>query len=326
MSAATVPMWREIQKTNFTSLDQLAQYLQLSQDQHDLLCNRPSFPLNLPRRLAEKIQKKTLNDPILLQFVPLKQELVSSQGFCLSPTQDESFSKTPKMLQKYNKRALLITTSACAMHCRFCFRQNYPYEVTQKIFDQELLLIEQDPSLMEIILSGGDTLSLSDRALSELITRIEAIEHIKIVRFHTRFPIGIPERITENFLKIFQHRRLQFIFVVHVNHPKELDQDVIFYLKQLQQLCIPILNHTVLLKDVNDDLNTMVELNTALVCAGIIPYYLNQLDKVQGSAHFEVTIDRGKELITQMRKHLPGYAVPRYIEEIPGRPHKTVLL
>ena len=326
MLPSSAPDWRDIQKTNFSNLDALADFLELSAAQKNQLINRPSFPLNLPRRLAQKIEKKTLNDPLLKQFVGLKEELEISEGFCSSPTQDENFSKTSKLLQKYNKRALLITTSACAMHCRFCFRQNYPYDISKKTFTEELKLISDDPSLMEIILSGGDPLSLSDRALNDLINAIENISHIKIVRFHTRFPIGIPERISEDFLKIFQHRRLQFIFVVHINHPKELDEDVSFHLKRLNKLGIPLLNHTVLLQDINDTLETMIELNTKLILAGIMPYYLNQLDKVQGSAHFEVAFEKGKVLIEEMRKHLPGYAVPRYIQEIPGKPHKTVLL
>jgi EF-P beta-lysylation protein EpmB len=326
MLSNTTSLWREIQKNNFSNLEALAVFLELTSEQTQQLINRSNFPLNLPLRLAEKIEKQTLSDPILKQFVGVKEELATSEGFCLSPTQDEVFSKTSKLLQKYNKRALLITTSACAMHCRFCFRQNYPYEVSKKSFSEELALIAGDSNLIEIILSGGDPLSLSDRVLNELINDLENIPHLQIVRLHTRFPIGIPERISSEFLKIFEHRRLQFIFVVHINHPKELDKDVSRHLKLLQQLGIPLLNHTVLLKDINDNLNTMIELNTKLVLSGIMPYYLNQLDKVQGSAHFEVPVETGKFLIEKMREHLPGYAVPRYIQEIPGKAHKTVLL
>jgi EF-P beta-lysylation protein EpmB len=326
MLSNTTSLWREIQKNNFSNLEALADFLELTHEQRQQLINRSNFPLNLPLRLAEKIEKQTLSDPILKQFIGIKEELEISEGFCLSPTQDENFSKTSKLLQKYNKRALLITTSACVMHCRFCFRQNYPYEVSKKKFSEELELIAGDSSLIEIILSGGDPLSLSDRVLNELINHLENIPHLQIVRLHTRFPIGIPERISPEFLKIFEHRRLQFIFVVHINHPKELDKDVSRHLKLVQQLGIPVLNHSVLLKDINDDLDTMIELNTKLILSGIIPYYLNQLDKVQGSAHFEVPLKTGKFLIEKMREHLPGYAVPRYIQEIPGKTHKTVLL
>lgn len=326
MVSTCAPLWRTIQKSNFTDIEELASFLELSCEQKLELVDRPNFPLNVPRRLAAKMQKKTLDDPLLLQFVGLKKELEITEGFCLSPTQDESFCKTSKLLQKYKGRALIITTSACAMHCRFCFRQNYPYELSKKVFSEELALIEQDSSLTEIILSGGDPLSLSDRVLNELIDSIEKIPHIKIIRFHTRFPIGIPERISEDFLKIFQHRKVQFVFVVHTNHPLELDPEVVSHLKLLQSLGIPLLNHTVLLKGVNDSLETMVELCQQLIYAGIIPYYLNQLDKVQGSAHFEVPFAQGKMLIEKMRTLLPGYAVPRYIQEIPGKSHKTLLV
>jgi len=326
MSSHDVPLWRKIQRDNFTNLDKLAEFLELSERQASQLCHRKHFPLQLPRRLAEKIRKKTLDDPVLRQFVPLQEEQEIAQGFCLHPTQDVLFSKTPCLLKKYEKRALLITTSACAMHCRFCFRQNYPYDAADKLFDKEIQLIAEDSSLIEIILSGGDPLSLSDRQLANLIARLQAISHLKLLRFHTRFPIGIPERITEEFLAIVAKTSLQVIFVSHINHPLELDQEVQEALHKIHRLGIPLLNHTVLLKGVNDSLQTLVELNLALVQAGIIPYYLNQLDKVQGSAHFEVEKEKGLLLCKQLKESLPGYAVPRYIQEIPGESHKTILM
>lgn len=322
---AAAPIWRVIQKSNFTNLDILCEFLELSQEQKSFLVAKPKFPLNLPYRLAKKIRKSTLDDPILKQFVPLKEELNISDNFTISPTKDECFSKTAKLLKKYEKRALLITTSACAMHCRFCFRQNYPYETKDKLFHDELEIIKEDTSLIEIILSGGDPLSLSDEILKELISNLDEIQHLKILRFHTRFPIGIPERITESFLEILKSSRLQILFVTHINHPLELDSEVVSHLKSVQKLGIPILNHTVLLKDVNDDIATLTELNLALIKAGILPYYLNQLDKVQGCMHFEVSIEKGEELVKELRENLPGYAVPRYIEEIPGKKHKSLI-
>ncbi len=317
------PLWRAIQKENFHKLEDLMCFLELSPKKRAKLLNNPRFPLNLPRRLAAKIQKNTINDPIFRQFIALKEETSITKNFCSSPTEDEQFSKTPQLLQKYKGRVLLLVTSACAMHCRFCFRQNYPYDSSDKSYDKELAIIAKDPSILEIILSGGDPLSLSDAALQNLMTKIEAISHIKIVRFHTRFPIGIPERITENFLQIFRNSRLQFIFILHVNHPLELDEDVTASIKKIQILGIPTLTHTVLLKGVNDNLDTLLKLNTQLISHGILPYYLNQLDKIQGSAHFEVSKRKGKELCRLLRENLPGYAIPLYIEEIPFKGHKT---
>jgi EF-P beta-lysylation protein EpmB len=324
-NSSTSLSWRMIQKSSFTNLSALCEFLELSEEDRTSLIVRPKFPLNLPYRLAKKIKKGTLNDPILKQFVPLNDELNLSSNFTISPTKDECFSKTAKLLKKYERRALLITTSACAMHCRFCFRQNYPYETKDKVFREELEIIKEDTSLVEIILSGGDPLSLSDEILKELIGELDKIEHLKILRFHTRFPIGIPERITESFLEVLSSTRLQVIFVTHINHPLELDSDVAFHLKKVQKLGIPILNHTVLLKDVNDDITTLTELNLSLIKAGILPYYLNQLDKVQGCMHFEVSIEKGEQLVKELRENLPGYAVPRYIEEIPGKKHKSLI-
>jgi EF-P beta-lysylation protein EpmB len=321
MSTA-LPMWRKIQKENFHHLKDLAHFLELSVDQQNTLLNTPSFPLNLPRRLAAKIQKKTLDDPLLKQFVALKEEASITEGFCPQPTQDELFSQTPQLLKKYEKRALLVTTSACAMHCRFCFRKNYPYDNKNKSFEKELALLAEDSSLVEVILSGGDPLSLSDAQLKHLIQNIEAIRHIKILRFHSRFPIGIPERITEDFLQILKNTSLQVIFITHINHPLELDSEVVESLKKIQCLGIPMLNQTVLLKGINDSLETLIELNLVLIRSGVIPYYLHQLDKVQGCAHFEVDRDKGIMFCEQLRDHLPGYAVPRYVEEIPGKKSK----
>lgn len=320
------PKWREIQRQNFTQLPKLIEFLELSDIDKEKILSRPTFALNLPLRLAQKVQKGTLNDPILRQFIPLIDELVIKEGFISSPTEDLEFSKTKKLLKKYRKRALLVTTSACVMNCRFCFRQNYPYETDKKNFFDELEIIKKDSSLNEIILSGGDPLSLSDDVLTSLIDQLEQIDHLKILRFHTRFPIGIPERISKELIEILKNRRLQIVFVIHTNHPLELDDDVTYHLKELQKIGIPILNHTVLLKDVNDNLETLIDLNMKLICFGAIPYYLNQLDKVKGSSHFEVDKEKGKELIDGLRKHLPGYAVPRYIEEIPGRDFKTPIM
>lgn len=318
--------WRQIQKTNFTEIESLSDFLELSFEQRQKLSQRPSFPLNLPRRLASKIQKGTLDDPIFRQFVPLLEEEVLDARFLASPVCDESFQKTSKLLQKYKGRVLLIPTSACAMNCRFCFRQNYPYNTeSKKNFEQELEFIKNDPSLFEVIISGGDPLSLSDEVLKNLIQDLENIPHVKILRFHTRFLMGIPERITDSFLDILKNTRLQVVFITHCNHAKELDEDVQRALKTLKQLGVTLLSHTVLLKGVNDDFETLHALFQKLIFSGVMPYYLNQLDLVKGSAHFEVLEEKGLNLMKQLRESLPGYAVPKYIREVPHEKSKTLL-
>ncbi len=313
--------WREIQKTNFRSLEKLAAFLEVDPEQ---LSSSPRFALNLPLRLAKKIEKNSLSDPLFRQFVPLPEENEKLPNFSSDPVQDASFCKTDKLLQKYQGRALILTTSACAMHCRFCFRQNFDY-AEKSAFEEEIALIQKDPTIAEIILSGGDPLSLSDRVLSSLLKSLSAIEHIKVIRFHTRFPIGIPERIDESFLSILASSTKQIVFVLHANHPTEFDADVFSSLKTIQKLGIPTLLQTVLLKGVNDDLSTLQALFELSSQNGIIPYYLHQLDRVAGSAHFEVSTEKGKELIERLRAFLPGYAIPSYVQEIPKEKNKTPL-
>lgn len=317
-----IPRWKQLLRTNFVELIKLADHLQLSEAQRIQLLERPRFVLNLPKRIADKINKNDLNDPLLKQFLPLKQETVKALNFVEDPVGDSACRKGHKLLHKYQGRVLLVCTSACAMHCRYCFRQNFDYHIEHKGFAEELQLIAEDPLINEVILSGGDPLSLDNRILSNLITDLALIPHLKKVRFHTRFPIGIPERIDEGFLDILQSSRLQIWFVIHSNHARELDDDVLAALKRIQKLGIPVLNQAVLLKGVNDCVDVLVELFSLLVDYGIQPYYLHQLDRVQGTSHFEVDEMQGKKLMEAIAQKLPGYAVPRYVKEIPGMPGK----
>ncbi len=325
MTFRSPPLWRKIQKENFTHWEKLADFLELSDAHRQNLILRPRFPLNLPKRLAEKIQKSTLDDPILKQFVPLQEELLPTPGYLDEPLQDTSFRKTKKILHKYDGRALLLATSACAMHCRFCFRKNFPYETETIDFTQDLNYILQEKSINEIILSGGDPLSLNDTQLDTLFQAFDTMPHIKRIRFHSRFPIGIPERIDISFLQILKNSSKQIVFIIHCNHPKELDKDVASSLKKIQKIGIPILNQSVLLQGVNDNEQTLLELSETLVQAGILPYYLHVLDPVEGSAHFHVTDARAHELIQHLQKHTSGYAVPRLVREVPGMLSKQVL-
>lgn len=315
--------WRKIQRTNFTSLDDLSSYLELEESNRQLLLKKSAFILNLPRRLASKIQKNCLTDPILKQFVPTLEEEKKTLGFLSDPVGDTLVQCSPKLLHKYKGRALLVSTGACAMHCRYCFRKNYPYETENKTYEKELDLLRQDDSVEEIILSGGDPLSLSTESLHNLLAQLQMIPHIKRVRFHTRFPIGIPERIDEEFLDCLKAFSFQYWFVVHVNHPLELDEDVLQSLGKIQKLGIPVLNQAVLLKGVNDSKEVLEALFRKLSNHGILAYYLHQLDRVQGSGHFEVEESRGLELIRYLETVLPGYAVPKYVREISGQASKT---
>ncbi len=317
--------WRQVLKNNFTNWEKLADFLELTPSQREVVLKNPRFILNLPLRLAEKIPKQTLDDPILKQFLPHQMEKEKKIGFRLDPTEDQSFLKSSKLLQKYEGRALLVTTSACAMHCRFCFRQNFPYETERKTYDEELKAIEQDFSLREIILSGGDPLSISNNTLRYLLVRLSGCSHVKRIRFHTRFPIGIPERIDEEFVSLLENLYQQVYFVIHCNHVKELDSDVLESLKRLKKIGVVILNQAVLLKGINDSLEDLYALTEKLVDNGILPYYLHQLDQVQGTSHFEVEVAEGRRLIQALAARTSGYAVPKYVQEIPHRANKTDL-
>lgn len=317
--------WRDLLRHNFTDWTKLADFLHLDAEQRSEIIPSKHFPLNLPLRLAEKIAKGTLDDPILLQFVPRAAESVSQPGFGCDPVGDVSSRKVPKLLHKYRGRALLLCTSACAMHCRYCFRQHFDYAVKDKLFHEELEVLASDPTIHEVILSGGDPLSLSDTHLRSLIHDIAAIPHVRRLRFHTRFPIGIPERIDDHFLRLFDHCRLMVWIVIHANHPRELDDDVVAALWRLHKQGIGLLNQSVLLRGVNDDVEVLAALCERLVDSGVVPYYLHQLDKTQGAAHFEVTEAKGKELIKALAARLPGFAIPKYVREVAGEANKILL-
>ncbi len=318
--------WRQVQRENFTDWRKLLAFLELDEKAAQaIVLTAAQFPLNLPKRLAQKISKGNWEDPILRQFLPTVEELSSSALFVLDPVGDRASCKTPKLLHKYRGRALLICTSACAMHCRYCFRRHFDYAASDKLFEEELNEIAKEPSLSEILLSGGDPLSLSDSQLGGLLEALSAIPHVKRIRFHTRFPMGIPERVDASFLDLLGRCAKQVVFVIHCNHPDEFDEEIFQKLRSIQQMAIPILTQTVLLRGVNDNLETLRALFALLVDHGVIPYYLHQLDKVQGAMHFDVPEEEGKQLVEALGNLLPGYAIPKYVREIPNQPKKTPL-
>lgn len=320
----TLPAWRLLQRKNFANIKALADYLELSEEQRGRLVQNPRFPLQVPLRLAEKMEKGTLDDPLVKQFLPTVDELYLHDSFVQDPVADATFRRSEKLLHKYSGRALILASGACAMHCRYCFRQNFDYS-REGGFQKELEQVAKDKSLSEIILSGGDPLSLSNEVLEGLLEQLNAIPHLQRIRFHTRFPIGIPERIDEELLKLLAGCRKCIYFVIHCNHPRELDECVLERLTAVRKAGCIVLNQAVLLKGVNNSVETLVELAERLVDNGILFYYLHQLDRVAGTAHFEVTESDGKVLIAEMAKQLPGYAVPKYVRETAGERNKTII-
>lgn len=268
------------------------------------------------------------NDPLLRQVLPLDDELADVPGFSADPVGDTAAARQPGLLQKYKGRALLVATGTCAIHCRYCFRRHFSYAEGPRSLDDwqpALRAIAADTSLHEAILSGGDPLTIVDDTLARLVSQLDRIGHLRRLRIHTRLPIVIPERVTGGLIGMLRASRLTSVVVVHANHANELDEHVVTALEKFNDAGIPLLNQAVLLRGVNDSVEAQAALWERLVDLRVMPYYLHQLDRVAGAAHFEVPIKRGRQIMKELRMRLPGYAVPRYVQEIPGTPHKSVI-
>jgi len=285
-----------------------------------------SFPVLVPRSFLARMRIGDPHDPLLRQVLPVIEESFSQPGFVVDAVDDQAARKAPGLLQKYQSRVLLIAAGACAVNCRYCFRRHYPYgEEPKRLDDWEpaLAAIERDPTVHEVILSGGDPLLLSDDRLGRLIERLEQIEHLTRLRIHSRLPIVLPDRVNAELIDQLRNSRLQPVMVVHANHPQEIQGDCAEALRLLVRSGIPTLNQAVLLRGVNDSVEALASLCERLIDVGVMPYYLHQLDRVAGTAHFEVPEATGLELIAELRKRLPGYAVPQLVREVAGELSKT---
>lgn len=313
----------------FRRVDDLADYLQLPKsDWQTGQAAAEDFPLFVPREFAAKMRRGDSSDPLLRQVLPIEQETITAKGFTANPVGDDEATLTPGLLQKYHGRALMVTTGACAVHCRYCFRRHFPYGEGPKgieAWSSALKAIARDVTLHEILLSGGDPLTLTDNILRQLAEKIAAAQHIRRLRIHTRLPVMIPSRVNDPLLAWLTGTRLKPFVVIHVNHPNELADDVAEALARLTEANVPLLNQSVLLRGVNDDAQTLIELSEKLLDLNVMPYYLHQLDRVQGAAHFEVPRAKGLRILETMRGRLPGYGVPRYVEEIAGDTSKRVI-
>jgi EF-P beta-lysylation protein EpmB len=286
------------------------------------------FPVMVPVSYLNRMRRGDPHDPLLQQVLPLDDELLDVPGFVDDAVDERSARSVPGLLQKYAGRVLLIVTGSCAVHCRYCFRRHYPYGDEPRRLDEwepALQAIAADDSVHEVLLSGGDPLMVPDRRLAELISRLEAIPHLRRLRIHSRLPIVLPNRVTDELLDLLLRSRLTPIMVVHANHPHEIADDCADSLRRLVRSGITTLNQAVLLRGINDRAEILRELSERLIDFGVMPYYLHQLDRVRGTAHFEVDESRGRELIEELRAQLPGYAVPRYVREEAGESHKRPL-
>ncbi len=287
------------------------------------------FPLRVTHSFVNRMRLADPSDPLLLQVLPLHLELDDQpDDFVDDPVGDLQAMPIPGLLHKYQGRVLLITTAACAIHCRYCFRRHYPYQQAHnrpEHWQAALDYIEKDNSIEEVILSGGDPLSLSNERLTRLVEQLGEIPHLKRLRIHSRHPVVLPERIDEGLVSLLASSHLQIIMVIHTNHAQEINNEVRLSLQKLSVHGCTLLNQAVLLKGINDDVANQVSLSKSLFENGVLPYYLHQLDKVTGAAHFAVEQETALKIEQQMRHQLPGYLVPLLVTEQAGYPSKLPL-
>jgi EF-P beta-lysylation protein EpmB len=286
------------------------------------------FPLFAPRGFVARMRPGDIADPLLRQVLPLAAELADVPGFVFDPVDDDAATRQPGLLQKYHGRVLLVATGTCAIHCRYCFRRHFPYDETPRslvAWQPALDEIAADTSLREVILSGGDPLTLVDATLAALIEQLESIPHLRRLRIHTRLPIVIPERVTDELAAMLRETRLTPVVVLHSNHANELDHQVADAVAKLADAGVLLLNQAVLLAGINDSTTAQVALSERLVDLRVTPYYLHQLDRVAGAAHFEVPVATGRQITEELHARLPGYALPCYVQEVAGASGKIEL-
>ena len=329
-SAAKFPIapWTDLLRTAIKDLAELLDFVELSHSELDEApIVHPTFPLLVPRGFAARMRKRDPHDPLLRQVLPLARERDAVSGFVRDPLAEFERSQSG-VIRKYAGRALLVTTAACPIHCRYCFRRHFPYadqSASRASWADAIAALERARDISEVILSGGDPLTLANSRLKSLIDKLERLDHLRTLRIHTRFPIVLPERIDAELLSSLAASRLRTVVVVHCNHAQEIDASVERGLAALQANGVVLLNQSVLLRGVNDDAATLRALSERLLDAHVLPYYLHALDPVAGSAHFDVPEREALALVEEIRSTLPGYLVPRLVRELPGGISKTML-
>ena len=325
LQATESPSWQQQLQQAFRCRKTLLAALEIADDQ--LQDDAISFPLLVPRSYASRILKGDPQDPILAQILTAGEELIEHPDYSADPLAEADFTVAPGIIHKYRSRILLVLSGKCAVNCRYCFRRHFPYEdnrLSTAQWQSSLTYLNEHPEVNEVILSGGDPLMLNDRSLSALIQAIEAYPQIKRLRIHTRLPLVIPARVTDELCALLQHTRLNAQLVWHINHANEIDAEVAMAAAKLQQAGVRQFNQSVLLGGVNDNSQVLAELSEKLDDINIQPYYLHLLDRVQGAAHFQISTDKAAEIYQQLCALLPGTLTPKLSREEAGGSAKTV--
>jgi EF-P beta-lysylation protein EpmB len=322
------PSWQQHLADGFASAQELLAYLQLPSTLASPLAEK-QFRTRVPRGFAARMTPGNPHDPLLLQVLATPDELQGTMHFSKDPLAEAMVTPHKGLLHKYQGRVLFIMTGSCAIHCRYCFRRHFPYQEHnpgRAGWASSLAYIAQHKDIHEVILSGGDPLLVKDNWLAELLTDLAAIPHLRTVRFHTRIPVVLPERITPSLLRILEACPLRKVIVLHSNHPQELDDNVLRACEALAKASCHLLNQSVLLARVNDDVDVLAHLSERLFTCGVLPYYLHVLDKVEGAGHFDLPLPRALQIFRDLQARLPGYLVPRLAREDAGKTQKTLLV
>jgi EF-P beta-lysylation protein EpmB len=313
-----------------SSIDELLNQLGLNAD--DLSATEQAaidFPIKVPQPFVQLMEYGNPNDPLLKQVLPISSELTIDSTFSTDPVDESNYNPVPGIVHKYHNRVLMIISPNCAINCRYCFRRHFPYDENRQSKQQwleALVYLKTKPEINEVIYSGGDPLAANDNFLRWLTAEIESISHIKRLRIHTRLPVVIPSRIDDQLLNWLGNTRLKPTFVLHINHANEISTELSQGVDRLKKIGISILNQSVLLKGVNDCSQALIGLSEKLFDTGIMPYYLHMLDPVQGASHFDIPKDQAVEIFSQIQAELPGFLVPKLVQERAGETSKSLIL
>lgn len=317
--------WQSQLSEAISDVNELFLLLNLDPSEHQLYLPK-HFQLRVPRAFVSKMKVGDRNDPLLKQVLPEVQEAIEVTGFVSDPLGEVGQNPIDGLLHKYQSRVLITLTGACAIHCRYCFRQHFDYQANLPTSQKQAAILEYiqaHPEVNEVILSGGDPLSLSNRRLFAWLDKLEALPQLTTIRLHTRLPIVIPDRLDAALLERLSQSRCQIVMVIHCNHPNEIDNATKLALKRTQASGVTLLNQAVLLKGINDTVEIQSALSKHLFDSNVIPYYLHLLDKVAGAAHFHIDERQACALYWQLLAKLPGYLVPKLVKELPNRPFKV---